>query len=73
MASIAFASRMGEAGFSFSNVFAGLLAAPKAVVQWNRSRLARNALYMLSDKQLDDIGIARGDIASLTFGALKRF
>jgi len=38
-----------------SNVF-GLLSA------WNDARMTRNALNRLSDRELDDIGLCRGDI-----------
>lgn len=29
---------------------------------WNDARITRNALSTLSDRELDDIGLARGDI-----------
>ena len=34
---------------------------------WNDARLTRKALSQLSDRELDDIGLARGDIDHLTF------
>ena len=45
-------------GGIFSTVF-GKLAA------WNDARLTRNALNGLTDRELDDIGLIRGDIDSL--------
>lgn len=33
-----------------------------AVQAWNDSRVTRNALAALSDRELDDIGLCRGDI-----------
>tara|TARA_R110002110_G_scaffold92355_7_gene240821 strand:- start:3191 stop:3367 length:177 start_codon:yes stop_codon:yes gene_type:complete len=32
------------------------------VVAWNDARVTRNALASLSDRELDDIGLIRGDI-----------
>ncbi len=29
---------------------------------WNDARVTRNALYRLSDRELTDIGLSRGDI-----------
>lgn len=40
---------------SVSNLFA-------AVTAWNDARVTRNALAKLSDRELDDIGLCRGDI-----------
>ncbi|MDP4033062.1 MAG: DUF1127 domain-containing protein [Pseudorhodobacter sp.] len=39
----------------FSNVIS-------AVANWNDARVTRNALGKLSDRELDDIGLSRGDI-----------
>ena len=33
-----------------------------AVLAWNEARLTRNALAKLSNRELEDIGIVRGDI-----------
>lgn len=32
---------------------------------WNDARITRNALGKLSDRELDDIGLCRGDIDTL--------
>lgn len=42
-------------GFSFADLFARLIA-------WNDKRATRNELSRLSDRELDDIGLCRGDI-----------
>ena len=41
-----------------SNTFAALSA-------WNDARVTRNALNKLSDRELDDIGLCRGDIDAI--------
>jgi uncharacterized protein YjiS (DUF1127 family) len=46
------ASRIGG---MFVNAFA-------AVAAWNDARLTRKSLESLSDRELDDIGLVRGDI-----------
>jgi len=40
---------------SLSNAIAALQA-------WNDARVTRNALNKLSDRELDDIGLCRGDV-----------
>lgn len=37
-----------------------------AVSAWNDARITRKALSKLSDRELDDIGLCRGDIETLT-------
>ena len=34
----------------------------EALTSWNDRRATRNALARLSDRELDDIGLSRGDI-----------
>lgn len=43
----------------FGSIFA-------AVSAWNDARITRKALSRLSDRELDDIGLCRGDIETLT-------
>lgn len=43
---------------SLSGVF-GVLSA------WNDARVTRNALHKLSDRELDDIGLCRGDVDTI--------
>lgn len=42
----------------FSNIATDMIA-------WNDARVTRNALGKLSDRELDDIGLSRGDIANI--------
>lgn len=43
----------------FGQIFAGLVA---RFNDWNDARMTRNALSQLSDRELEDIGLCRGDI-----------
>ena len=36
------------------------------VVAWNDLRMTRNALSALSDRELEDIGLSRGDLDTFT-------
>ena len=36
-----------------------------SVVAWNDARVTRNALGKLTDRELDDIGLCRGDIVDI--------
>jgi uncharacterized protein YjiS (DUF1127 family) len=42
-----------------SATFASLVS---TVIAWNDARVTRNSLAQLSDRELDDIGLTRGDI-----------
>ncbi|MCU0803252.1 MAG: DUF1127 domain-containing protein [Rhodobacteraceae bacterium] len=42
-----------------------------ALKGWNDARMTRKALHKLSNRELDDIGLCRGDIE--TIGVLPRF
>jgi len=46
-------------GNRFFNVFAGIAG---ALAAWNDARVTRNALARLSDHELDDLGLSRGDV-----------
>jgi uncharacterized protein YjiS (DUF1127 family) len=46
-------------GFSLLNPVSSLVA---SIASWNDARVTRNALAKLSDRELDDIGLSRGDI-----------
>jgi uncharacterized protein YjiS (DUF1127 family) len=46
----------------FSGLFGTLVSTFAA---WNDARVTRNALSRLSDRELDDIGLSRGDIDSI--------
>ena len=46
----------------------GILSNPiGAISAWNDARLTRKALAQLSDRELDDIGLVRGDIDRMKF------
>jgi len=50
-------------GVRFGERASGLFASfVGAVVTWNDKRLTRNALSALSNRELEDIGLTRGDI-----------
>ncbi|MCE6950056.1 DUF1127 domain-containing protein [Cereibacter sphaeroides] len=55
------------ATFHFVQSISDLIA---AVVAWNDARATRAALSRLSDRELDDIGLCRGDIEDIC--ALRR-
>ena len=40
-------------------------AAVASVVAWNDARVTRNALSALTDRELEDIGLSRGDIETV--------
>lgn len=46
--------------------FGGFFARALSVIAaWNERRTTRNALSQLSDRELDDIGLTRGDINAI--------
>ncbi len=47
----------------FNNAFASTFA---ALAAWNDARATRKALSALTDRELDDIGLTRADINSIT-------
>ena len=49
--------------FVLGNAVARVVLSLKA---WNDQRVTRKALSQLSDRELDDIGICRGDIARIS-------
>jgi uncharacterized protein YjiS (DUF1127 family) len=66
MASIETSHRV--APFGAVSIFraAGLVVEPiAAFVAWNNARKTRNALYSLSNRELDDIGLCRADIETI--------
>ena len=48
-----------RAPFAFASVFGRAFS---AITSWSDVRATRNALSHLSDRELDDIGLCRGDI-----------
>jgi uncharacterized protein YjiS (DUF1127 family) len=55
------AGLFGVLGATFTGIFG-------AVAQWNDARMTRNALSTLSDRELEDIGLVRGDIDRVAEG-----
>lgn len=49
-----------------SRISAYVSGAVASIVAWNDARVTRNALSALSDRELEDIGLARGDIDAVT-------
>ena len=43
-------------------------AALAAFVAWNDARMTRNSLGKLTDRELEDIGLSRGDIETVARG-----
>lgn len=54
-------NRAGSAIF-FGHFGRFILAMIHGVTEWNDNRVTRNALSRLTDRELDDIGLCRGDI-----------
>lgn len=55
-----------------SSVTRFLAAAVNAIVDWNDSRVTRNALSALTDRELEDIGLCRGDIEGVASADMIR-
>ena len=47
-------------------------ALSSSLIAWNDARVTRNALAKLSDRELADIGLARGDIETVSFTGKSR-
>ena len=56
-----------SAGFaSVANRFAAFVMGPvHAIAEWNSARATRIALGALTDRELEDIGLIRGDIETV--------
>jgi uncharacterized protein YjiS (DUF1127 family) len=48
-----------------TRVFSTLIG---SIVSWNDARMTRNTLSTLTDRELDDIGLVRGDIDDVANG-----
>ena len=53
------AIRRAPTGFGIARLLA-------AITAWNDARATRKALSVLSDRELDDIGLTRADVATFT-------
>ena len=62
----AFETNRPQAGL-FGGRLANLVSSLSAFfAAWNDARVTRNALAKLSDRELDDIGLCRGDIETIS-------
>ncbi len=52
----------------FGRIGGLIAAATGALVAWNDARATRKALSALSDRELSDIGLCRGDIEDVAHG-----
>jgi uncharacterized protein YjiS (DUF1127 family) len=52
--------------------FAFISDATASVIAWNDARVTRNVLSSLSDRELEDIGLIRGDIDAVANANLIR-
>lgn len=55
-----------------SNITSFIQDMVASVVAWNDARVTRNALSALTDRELEDIGLIRGDIDSVAVSTLIR-
>lgn len=62
----AYATNRAIASGTASGIVRSFIA---AVATWNDARVTRNALSKLSDRELDDIGLCRGDIEDISVRA----
>jgi len=54
-------------GFGFGTRLSGIMTMiSSAFSTWNDKRTTRNELSKLTDRELDDIGLSRGDIDRIT-------
>lgn len=56
---------LAHGGPQGSRLYRAAIRAASALISWNDTRITRNALTKLSDQQLDDIGLCRGEIDRL--------
>ncbi len=57
------------AGFGATGVLAVIVG---KLAAWNDARVTRKGLSALSDRELDDLGLVRGDIDDIANGTFKR-
>ena len=56
-------------GFSAARLLADMVG---TVAAWNDARVTRKGLSALTDRELDDLGLVRGDIDDIARGHLTR-
>jgi uncharacterized protein YjiS (DUF1127 family) len=62
-------NRSVDAGFGATRILAAFVGMVSA---WNDARMTRNSLCQLTDRELDDLGLVRGDIEDIAAGAYTR-
>ncbi len=55
-------------GFNATRVFSDLVA---RIAMWNDARVTRKSLARLTDRELDDLGLCRGDIDDIAAGRVR--
>lgn len=56
-------TRAPSGGRSLTGRLSAMVASlASGLISWNDARVTRNSLAQLSDRELDDIGLTRGDI-----------
>lgn len=61
-------NRTLDAGFGIASILSAFVGRISA---WNDARVTRKALEALSDRELDDLGLNRGDIDSIANGIYR--
>lgn len=49
----------------FGRIFKSVVTTTAALKEWNDKRVTRNALTRLTGRELNDIGLSRGDIDNI--------
>lgn len=57
---------VSDSAILFGRVGAAICTVIGAVASWNDARVTRNALSALSDRELEDIGLSRGEIEQIS-------
>lgn len=71
MAAIDYTRTSAASTNSIANVGAFLRSAVATVATWNDARVTRNSLATLTDRELEDIGLSRGDIDSVALSTSR--
>ena len=67
MSAIVSAPKLGSFESVASQAVSFVKSTVSSVILWEQNRRTRNTLSKLSDHELDDIGLTRGDIDELAF------
>ena len=62
-------TRLANSGHAISRFFANITG---TIAAWNDARITRNSLSALSARELEDIGLTRGDIDAIATQGLRR-